>query len=175
MWVRRRWQSQRSVRALDTCNYAQVKWTLARSLFFFFSLFHLSFSFLLFMAKFYPAYISFCASARRERVRAREKRVLRFLGLQFISCPGVNKKGRKSRTFISFFWVVVSFVPNQEWRESQPSALARRRSSDSVNIATNKMRRTRNQPTVDVLGPFGLLSCGAGVSTVSAITPLLRS
>lgn len=32
VWVRRRWQSQRSVRALDTCNYAQVKWTLAFSL-----------------------------------------------------------------------------------------------------------------------------------------------
>lgn len=119
VWVRRRWQSQRSVRALDTCNYAQVKWTLARSLFFFFSLFHLSFSFLLFMAKFYPAYISFCASARRERERAREKRVLRFLGLQFISCPGVNKKGRKSRTFFFPGLSSPSFRIKNEGRVSQ--------------------------------------------------------
>lgn len=97
------------------------------------------------MAKFYPAYsISFCASERRERRESSG-----FLVCNSLVGPGVNKKGRKSRTFFLGCRLLRS---ESRRRESQPSALARRRrrrSSDSVNMATNKMRRTRNQPTVD--------------------------
>lgn len=129
---------------MDTCNYAQVKWTLAFSLLLF-SVSFISLFFSSFMAKFYPAYsISFCASERRERRESSG-----FLVCNSLVGPGVNKKGRKSRTFFLGCRLLRS---ESRRRESQPSALARRRrrrSSDSVNMATNKMRRTRNQPTVD--------------------------
>jgi hypothetical protein len=106
-------QQQHSVRALDTCNYAELS---GRSRSRLFSVFHL-FLLLWLSFRFSVFSFSFCVAAETSPP---------VLGLQFISCRGVNKKGA---------WKdLVVFVPNQEEGTSLPSAPSNEEEEEEVNV-----------------------------------------